>query len=158
MVIPFFYRCDMKLILYKMTDDNNVIGKNLGVGLEIDITLRRGFDRNFPTILLNSLVGVDFNYYNYCYIEVINAYYFINECELIGAGVYSLDLEIDVLESYKTDILNSHARVKRGIKTGDYYNGSIDKSVIQNIEVYNSNTLTIANPNSGIAILTVIGG
>ena len=148
----------MKLFLYDVDDGDNVINKTLPVPVEIEIRLSNDVDVINPTIRLRNIEGVNYDDYNYAFIDVLGRYYFINKLGRVSTSDNVLYLSCDVLETYKTEILNSNARFKRGLKNGDYMDVSIDKSVIKNIMIYNSDTLNIAKPNNGKAILTVIGG
>lgn len=112
------------LILYSINDGDNVINKNLVNGVTIPINLKQGFDVINPDIVLNG----DYRGFNYAHIPSLNRYYFINSVEQLNLRLVKLNMTCDVLETYKADILNSNARFKRNIKTGDYENISIDHS------------------------------
>lgn len=112
------------LILYSINDGDNVINKNLENGVTVQINLKQGFDIINPDIVLNG----DYRGFNYAHIPDLNRFYFIAEIEQLNFQLVKLSLECDVLETYKSDILNSNARFKRNIKTGDYENISIDHS------------------------------
>ena len=51
-------------------------------------------------------------------------------------------------------ILNSVARLRRNIKNGDYFNASIDTSIIKTVSLHESN-VTIGDDHS--LILTTVG-
>ena len=112
------------LILYSINDGDNVINKNLINGVTIPINLKQGFDVINPDIVLNG----DYRGFNYAHIPSLNRFYFINSVEQLNLRLVKLNMTCDVLETYKADILNSNARFKRNIKTGDYENISIDHS------------------------------
>lgn len=112
------------LILYSINDGDNVINKNLVNGVTIPINLKQGFDVINPDIVLNG----DYRGFNYAHIPSLNRFYFINSVEQLNLRLIKLNMTCDVLETYKADILNSNARFKRNIKTGDYENISIDHS------------------------------
>ena len=112
------------LILYSINDGDNVINKKLINGVTISINLKQGFDVINPDIVLNG----DYRGFNYAHIPSLNRFYFINSVEQLNLRLVKLNMTCDVLETYKADILNSNARLKRNIKTGDYENISIDHS------------------------------
>ena len=56
--------------------------------------------------------------YNYCYIEKFNRYYFINNISY-NIGLWVLDLNVDVLASFKTNILASSQYVSRSFSNYD---------------------------------------
>lgn len=129
----------MLLTLYSTKSDSNVINKELENALNIQIIARSDFDIINPQIRLSKIYGVNFQDFNYCHIPDLNRYYFINQVSAINADIFSFECECDVLESYKADILASNARFMRQIKTGDYYDGSIDSSVVKTVSKFDSN-------------------
>lgn len=145
----------MKLFLYNVDDGDNVINKVLPAPLEINIRLDNDVDVVRPNIRLRNISGVNFDDFNYAYIDVLGRYYFIDKLGRVSARDNILYLSCDVLETYKTEILNSKARVYRNLKNGDYVDGNIDKSIVQNVMVYNSDK-TLVDGESTI-IFTVIG-
>lgn len=139
------------LILYSINDGNNVINKNLDNGVTVQINLKQGFDIINPEIVLNG----DYRGFNYAHIPDLNRFYFITEIEQLNFQLVKLSLECDVLETYKTDILNSNARYMRNIKNGDFDNISIDHSNKTISNIHNSN----GQPLDGETIvISVIGG
>lgn len=145
----------MKLFLHKTLNSDNTINKVIGLGLEIDIRLKADVNIINPTIILQSIVGTDYQDFNYAYIPELKRYYFIKSIDNINAKLWRLELSCDVLESYKVDILASNARLKRNIKNGDYFNANIDSSIVKNISIHKSD-VTIDDTNSSI-ILTTVG-
>lgn len=117
------------LILYSINDGDNVINKNLVNGVTIPIHLKQGLDIINPDIVLNG----DYRGFNYAHIPSLNRFYFINNIEQLNLRLVKLNMTCDVLETYKTDILNSKARFKRNIKTGDFENVDIDSSIKKTI-------------------------
>ena len=138
-------------VLYSIDDNDNVINKNLGVGLNVPIHLKGDFDLINPTVILNG----DFRQYNYAHIPDLNRYYFIERFEQLNLKMIQLYLKCDILESYKTDILNSVARFKRGIKNGDYHNININHSNKINVERFDSDGLEMGG---NTMIISVVGG
>lgn len=61
----------------------------------------------------NTFEGKSFPDYNYCYIEEFHRYYFVKEIASISANVWQIDCEVDVLASFRTQILASTAFIKR---------------------------------------------
>ena len=138
-------------VLYSIDDDDNVINKNLGIGLNVPIHLKGDFDLINPTIILNG----DFRQYNYAHIPDLNRYYFIERFEQLNLKMVQLYLKCDVLETYKSDILNSVARFKRGIKDGDYHNINIEHSNKMNVERFDSDGLEM---DGNTMIISLVGG
>ena len=139
------------LILYSINDGDNVINKNLVNGVNVPIHLKQGFDIINPDIVLNG----DYRGFNYAHIPSLNRFYFINNVEQLNLRLVKLNMICDVLETYKADILNSNARFKRNIKTGDFENISID---------YSNKTTSVKHVSNGAPlqgetmIIAVLGG
>lgn len=127
----------MQVILYEMKSSLNSINKVLENPLNLTLNMRGDLDLINPSIKLSksNLLGYNFNY---IYFVDLQRYYFIDSKDNVNNKIVELILSIDVLETFKTDILASNARLKRSIKNGDYYDGNIDKSVKTNILNYNS--------------------
>lgn len=116
----------MQLELYYVEDADNVIGKDLGAApLAIDIKLHRDFDITNPSLTLRSAAGMDFRDYNYFLIPDMERYYFIDSITNTGNSIWIINGHVDVLETYKDEILASNARFLRNLKTGDYA-GAVD--------------------------------
>ena len=139
------------LILYSINDGDNVINKNLVNGVNVPIHLKQGFNIINPDIVLNG----DYRGFNYAHIPSLNRFYFINNVEQLNLRLVKLNMACDVLETYKADILNSNARFKRNIKTGDFENVSID---------YSNKTTSVKHVSNGTPlqgetmIIAVLGG
>lgn len=145
----------MKLYLYSVDDGDNVINKTLGSPLEINIRLDNGVDVIRPSIRLRNIDGFNFDDYNYARIDVLGRFYFVDKLERVSAKDSILHLVCDVLETYKTQLLNSKARVRRNLRNGDYVNVSVDESIVKSAKVYQSDK-TLVKGESTI-IFTVIG-
>lgn len=145
----------MKLFLHKTLDSDNTINKVIGLGLELDIRLKADVNIINPTIILQSIINTDYQDFNYAYIPELKRYYFIKTIDNINAKLWRLELSCDVLESYKSEILTSTARLKRNLKNGDYFNANIDSSIVKNISIHKSD-VTLNDTDSSI-ILTTVG-
>jgi hypothetical protein len=144
----------MQLFLYTINDPENVVNKVLPVPYEMNIRLKSDTDLTNPSILLSSVLGVNYLDFNYCYIPQLERYYFIQSIDSVNAKIWRLTCECDVLMTYKADILASNARLRRNIKNGDYFNASIDSSILKTVSLHNSN-VTIGDDHS--LILTTVG-
>ena len=143
----------MQFILYNTLDGENVINKTLTDRVEIDIILKRDVVIDNPRIvLLND--GVDYSTFNYAEIPDFNRFYFIRGYDQINSRMVSLELETDVLESHKNEILNSLARFKREIRTGDFYSTPIEHSNLKSIEKFYSD---VELEKQKTMILTTLG-
>jgi len=112
----------MLLTLYKTLDGDNVINKTLTDNVDFIINLKSDTDISAPVLTMQTVTGIDYKDFNYCYIDELERFYFIREKMVLNSSVYKLFLETDFLETYKLDILNSQAYYKRKIELGDYGN------------------------------------
>lgn len=131
----------MELILYKTLDNRNTINKTLTDPLTIEINLKKDTDVINPELVLKG----DFRGFNYAHIPLLNRYYFINSMEQLNFILVRINLECDVLETYKADILNCSGTIKRDIQAGDY--GEVNaNSTVNVITTHKADvTLTLEN-------------
>lgn len=139
----------MDLFLYKTTDASNVIGKTLTDQLEININLKRSEDQEKPRLLLKN-DGNKYTGYNYAYIDLFKRYYFVESINNNGK-IIELQLETDVLETYKDDILNAKASIT------SYYPDNTVTDVRKRKDVYNSD-VTLPDDETMILVTTGSGG
>ena len=145
----------MQITFYSTDDGENVINKTLSQGVTIPIHLKRETDILTPVLTLTNKTGIDYSQFNYCYIDVLKRFYFIRTVRQLNSALFHVELSCDVLETYKDKILASKARFKRKVKTGDYYNASIDDSTKETINTYKGNvTISLTTQNY---ILTSLG-
>ena len=138
------------LILYSINDGDNVINKSLVNGVTIPINLKNNFDIINPEIVLNG----DYRGFNYAHIPSLNRFYVITNVEQLNLRLIKLIMSCDVLETYKDDILNSHAEYMRNIKNGDYVQFSTDSSALTYVSKHLSNVTMIEENN---LIITTVG-
>lgn len=145
----------MELQLMINSSSNNVIHKELEAGHSIPLTIRNDVDIINPRLFLTEIVGVDYSHYNYAYITEFDRFYFITAREYVRHKTWLLELECDVLETYKTDILTSYANYSRVIKSDDYVEFANDKQVLKQIDIYKSDTIL---ENESSIVLSTMGG
>lgn len=145
----------MELRLYRTLDNENVINKNLSLIHTMNIKLKDTVSITNPTLILSEVNGLDYFQCNYCFLSEFNRYYFIRDIELLNNKNYRMQLEVDVLESFKEDILNSYAEISRTIKQGDYMNINDVIDLRKEIDIYENE---IALTNEKNIILSTIGG
>ena len=63
-----------------------------------------------PSIIIQSDILPNFNY---IYIPIWNRYYYVNEITSVRYGLWRISLHVDVLMTYKVDILNLNAIIDR---------------------------------------------
>lgn len=145
----------MELILYRTSDNDNVINKDKEEIKRYNIVLKDPSDIVAPYIRLNEEKEDLGEIANYAYLVEFNRYYFIRTLTNTSKDMWILTLECDVLESFKDDILASQAEVIRPIKPNDYQATSVRTQVIEEIDTYESN-VTISDEPS--LVLSTIGG
>lgn len=128
----------MELILYKTTDDENVINKDLEFFKSININLKDDVNISNPDLKLRLNVD-DVKNFNYAEIDSFNRKYFVRDIQNLNNDIWLVRLECDYLETFKDDILNSRASVTRNISKGDYQDISQDFEVKRDVHIYESN-------------------
>lgn len=93
----------MFMTLYKTADDRRRIGKSLTDGFGInDIEIKRDTNILNPSIIIKYFSGI--MTYNYCFISIFNRYYYITNINVLSGGRVELVCEVDVLNTYATNI------------------------------------------------------
>lgn len=88
--------------IYNNKSNKNVVNKKIKEVQEISFNFKDDSDITNPILILKSYESG-----NYCYIPELKRYYYIDKIDLMNGGAYKLYLEIDVLMSYKDEILNA---------------------------------------------------
>lgn len=105
----------MKLYLYKTSDSFNTIGKTLTDVKTIDINLKNNVDLYNPSlILINNDVYKTVNY-----AKLLDRYYFVEISNHPNNKFIVLNLNEDVLETYKDDILNTSQDIIKKSSAGN---------------------------------------
>ena len=121
MLTPYLiYKVGDKMIatLYKNLSDERYVDKQL-VTLHSEVTciFKDESDVYSPTIKLDhNLTGN----VNYVYLNDLGRYYFVRDKRLLHEGV-ELDLECDVLTTYKNDIRSNYAIIARNENAFNLY-------------------------------------
>ena len=95
----------MTVIFYKYNGIKNKINKTLENGLTVnDVIMHNDFDITAFELLIKD---TNFNSeYNYCYIQDLGRYYFIESVQKMNGTIYKIRLTVDVLKSFSTQIEN----------------------------------------------------
>lgn len=109
----------MTAILYNNTSDSREINKNLTELATINITLYLDTNVTNPVFKLKNFL----NNANYMYVPDLHRYYYINNYTLSTQCVY-LHCSVDVLMSYKTELLNTECLISRS--ETDYNDNIVD--------------------------------
>ena len=109
----------MTAILYNNTSDSREINKNLTELSTVNITLYLDTNVINPVFKLKNFI----NNANYMYVPDLHRYYYINNYTLSNQCVY-LHCSVDVLTTYKTEILNNECLISRS--ENDYNDNIVD--------------------------------
>ena len=126
---PFF---KMNITLFKTKSANNVINKKLvsEKNLGNNCILADNTSVTSPVVIIGGIKSLDtISDYNYAYIPQCHRYYYINDIIALSGGRVKLILSVDVLMSFKTDILNSTQLVTRQKNKGKMYLANADWTV-----------------------------
>lgn len=91
----------MELKIYNNNSNTNVLKKNITLVNTLDFSLKIDNSILHPVLILKNYSGG-----NYCYIEKFKRYYYITDIKLLNGGLYQLQLDVDVLMTYK-DIITT---------------------------------------------------
>ena len=110
------------LKLYKNSSENNDVSKTITDEHKVTGYSRVVVDMLNPVI---ELAGIEVNSYNYCYVQELNRYYYIENINISPNGVYRLSMRIDVLMTYRDDIMASHGLITKN-REYNPYTGDVD--------------------------------
>ena len=144
--------------LYITKDAANVINKTLQSVAVVPVTLKGKLDVLNPTISLHITddLATKMLSCNYCYIDEFKRYFFINDIKVLGK-VVELSLEVDVLETYRSEILTSECVYNSRISMGDYnavIGDAESREVVtatqSNVTLDDGNTVLLATVGTGV--------
>ncbi len=143
----------MIIKLYNTNSTNNTIGKILTNETEYNIKFKGIADIKKPIVIINSETFLNFNY---AYISDFNRYYFIENIEIQPNNIYTLNLNVDVLESFKNDILASKGMITKQTNINNYYNDNYESEIKKQVDIYKSDVVFDLSKND--MVLVTIGG
>lgn len=116
----------MKITLYSMLENKNKINKTLGNGVDIMGSFRGTVDILKPTIEITTENPINFNY---CFIPLLNRYYFIDNIQVVRNNFYLLYLSVDVLKTYADKIKECRAVIVESENPNpNYYNAKMGET------------------------------
>ena len=144
----------MTVIFYKYNGIKNKINKTLENGLTVnDVIMHNDFDITAFELLIKD---TNFNSeYNYCYIQDLGRYYFIESVEKMNGTIYKIRLTVDVLKSFSTQIENINAIITKSENPDDNF---VDCEKSEN---YTSEVINLTdnfNHNGNLILVTSLGG
>lgn len=141
----------VKFLLNK--SEYNTINKDTELIVEKTITLKNDCDFVNPYLLLK-LDDVLFSS-NYVYIPDFKRYYFITGIEILTKTLVGVSLHVDVLESFKSDILPGTVHITESSNTDSYYPKELDSLTSVTSHKFISNKELVLNPSK---VLATLGG
>lgn len=100
----------MFINLYNNTSPPNYVNKSITEVISLEGTLRE------PTSIIDPIVIVERNTpmgFNYVHIPIFNRYYFVTGISSESNGLVAIAMHVDVLMTYKEQIANMNAIIKR---------------------------------------------
>ena len=114
------------ITLYHNADERRVLNKRISDARVFDVILKEETSSLNPQIILQS--DYDLSTYNYAFIDVTNRYYYCT-ITLMENGLFVINMEVDVLMSYRDGIKNLIGLVER-VEQANYRNKDIPNNDI----------------------------
>lgn len=92
----------MEVIFFNNLSSYNVVNKRLEEINRLQFTFKEQSNIINPSLILKNYKSG-----NYCYIGDLKRYYYVRDIDLLEGGLFRINCEIDVLMSYKDDIINN---------------------------------------------------
>ena len=139
---------------YTCSDDNNVLVKNLTEVSTLDnVKLKDATELIKPELVFMS---DDYPTFNYVYLPKFNRYYYVTNITVNPNKIYRIALDVDVLMSFKDDILKSKGYVSVTTDANPMYNGTQYGSLVnKQVNTYSSDVVL---PDTTTEILVTAGG
>lgn len=137
----------------KNKSEYNTINKDTELIVEKTIALKSECDIVNPYLLLK-LDDVLF-LSNYAYIPQFKRYYFITGIEILTKNLVGISLHVDVLESFKDDVLAGTVHVTESSNADNYYPKELDSLTSVESHKFISNKELALNPSK---VLATLGG
>ena len=143
----------MQATLYKFNKRSNSTKVPSGQGAVVEMKLKDGCSIYSPSFLLSSM---DPTLYNY--VEWNESYYFIQDAFLVRQGLWEIQCKIDVLASYRTQILNTSAFVTYSSNVFNTYipDTRLSTNANANVALNNNKLITNSSEDDGTYIITYI--
>lgn len=116
----------MQIQLMVTTDVPNALHKTLIPYKTLQGSIKENTDIINPVILINN-DGAPTT--NYCFIPNFGRYYFINDITFKNNNLFYLHCSVDVLQSFKNDILNANVIATR---SSSWYDNYLPDSAVEN--------------------------
>lgn len=145
----------MEIRFYIMNESRNTINKNLGDYTTTFLKLKsQDVDIINPILTLKFL---EYPKFNYLYIPALSRYYFIDDIVICTDKTYDLHCSVDVLQSFKDDILKAKGYIKTSTSANSYLNDD-SYSELENYECDIIEVNCDFDLSKQSIVLTTIGG
>lgn len=124
----------MNAITYKNKSSYNTLGKDLEILDNITLKFFKDLETSTPIIIINLYNISDFNY-----IKIEDKFYFVENKTKNPNGLYEMYLRVDVLETYKEQILNSYVTVRQATNYNKYLADDFKSEELKEVDIYKSN-------------------
>lgn len=121
----------MIITFYNNISEKNVVRKTLNNPLSISGALREATSVTNPTITVESPVAIVG--YNYCYIPDFGRYYYVVDVKSLRLDLWAVTLRVDVLMSFKDNILNTPAIIDHTTQQNitEYMSSNVWQSLVK---------------------------
>ena len=143
------------ITFYNYDGHPNTVNKVLIEPHEYNGNLRQTFDVTRPQL---SISAPSRPTYNYCYIPSLGRYCFVTEIVYAGNRKYDISLQVDVLKTYESEIMDATATVQESDTPQPYV--STRQSVYDrrpNFEQIDFPTKGLFNDKGSIVMVTIKG-
>ena len=144
----------MTVIFYKYDGIKNKINKTLSTGLTINnVIIQNDFDiTNFDLLIKDTNFNSE---YNYCYIQDLGRYYFIESVERMNGTIHKIRVSVDVLKSFSSQIENINAII---VKSENPDNNFVNCEKSETFENEVINLTDNFNHSGNLILVTSLGG
>lgn len=148
----------MNIKLCSSTSEIVAINKNISIIDDVSATIKGALSVENPVLILQYKSDIQSNV-NYVYIPEYNRYYFVTDIINLTGGRYEIHCKVDVLMSFKNDILNLSCIVDKQ-SSKDNANMYLDDGsfVVQSKEFVDTINFPRGFNDNGEFILITAGG
>lgn len=144
----------MTLSAYVNNSEKNAFNKDKTLIATVQGTLKDGTSIIDPVIIVSSLLETVRNC-NYIEIPEFNRKYFVNNIKSIRNGLVELSCHVDVLESFKDEILSNRALIRRSENNWNLY---LDDGSFKLYSNPNVKQLSFPSGFDGLHYILVVAG
>lgn len=142
------------IVLYKNKSEEVAFSKDLEIIATLSGTLKDASSIINPKILIDGNLA-DISEANYIYIMAFKRYYFIKDMVSVRSGLVEITAHVDVLSSFKDEILENEAII---LRQENKYNLYLDDGSIKAYQNPKVTTRTFPNGFDGQSFVLAISG